>query len=298
MKEGGRGSRGGASAVFATSWCVRVALALVVLCGAGLMIESMARLLGIDPGFQPKNVLTMEMSLPQAELYSGPPGLPRFCQDIAEHVGAIPGVVSVGAVAHLPLLGTAGRSFAIEGRPDPGPENRANAHYSVACPNYFATMGVPVLEGREFTDQDMVGAPDVIVINQAMARKYWPGEDPIGKRIQCESWFTVVGVVRDVRHWGLDADVRPEFFRAYTQAAWPWMRVVVRTATAPGAYSATIRKALFEVAPDRPVSDTATMDRIVEDSLGSRRFPAILLGGFSVLALVLASVGLFGLLGS
>ena len=128
-----------------------VALALVVLCGAGLMIKSMTRLLGVDPGLNPKNVLTMQMSVPQEAIYVGPPGLPRFCQDLDEHVGAIPGVVSVGAVAHLPFEGNAGRGFQIEGRPPADPAHMPGADYSVACPNYFRTMGIPVLKGREFT---------------------------------------------------------------------------------------------------------------------------------------------------
>ena len=126
-------------------------LAMVVLSGAGLMIKSMTRLLGVDPGLNPKNVLTMEMSVPQEEIYVGPPGLPRFCQDLDEHVGAIPGVVSVGAVAHLPFRGNAGRSFQIEGQPPAAPGHLPGASYTVACPNYFRTMGIPVLKGREFT---------------------------------------------------------------------------------------------------------------------------------------------------
>src|SRR5581483_11826687 len=135
------------------------ALALLVLSGAGLMIKSMSRLMGVDPGLNPKNVLTMQMSVPQEAIYVGPPGLPRFCQDLEEHVGAIPGVVAVGAVAHLPFQGNAGRGFQVEGKPPAAPGHMPGASYSVACPNYFRTMGIAIVRGREFTDQDTLTSP-------------------------------------------------------------------------------------------------------------------------------------------
>jgi putative ABC transport system permease protein len=298
LKEGGRGSTAGRSSRLRHALvAAEVALALVVLSGAGLMIESMACLLGVDPGFNPKNVLTMGMSLPQEDLYNGPPGHPRFCQDLDERVSTISGVVAVGAVGHLPLQGDAGRSFAVEGQPDLGPGHRPGAHYSVACPNYFKALGVPLLAGRDFTHQDTVGAPGVIIINQSMAQKFWPKEDPVGKRIRLESqdgWFTVVGVVSDVRHWGLDNENQPQFFRPYTQAAWPVINIVVRTAAAPMSYAPAMKKALSEIEPDRPVSEMETMQNIVQDSLGSRRFPMLLLSAFALLALALAAVGIVG----
>jgi putative ABC transport system permease protein len=296
LKEGGRSSTGGhGSRLRHALVASEVALALVVLCGAGLMIESMARLLGVRPGFDPRNVLTMQMSLPQEDLYNGPPGLPRFCLDLEERVKPIPGVHAVGAVAHLPMEGNAGRSFLIEGRPDPGPGNADSANYTVACPDYFRAMGQPVLEGREFTQRDTLGSPGVIVINQTMARKFWPNEDPVGKRVQQGgSWLTIVGVVGDVRHWGLDEAMHPQFFRPYTQAAWPVMYIVVRAAAAPASYATAVKKALSETMPDRPVSDVETLETIVQDSVGSRRFPMLLLSAFAILALALAAVGIIG----
>lgn len=299
LKEGGRGStEGGGSRLRHALVASEVALALVVLCGAGLMIKSLARLLGVDPGLNPKNVLTMQMSVPQDAIYVGPPGLPRFCQDLDEHVSAIPGVVSVGAVAHLPFGGNAGRGFQIEGQPAAEPEHMPGANYTVACPNYFRTMGVPLLNGREFTRQDTLDSPAVIVINESMARKYWPKEDPVGRAIRLGGSdgprLTVVGVAGDVHHTGLDQDVQPQFFRPYTQAGWPIMNVVARTTSASGTFTAPIKRAIAEFLPDRPVSDVATMEDIVRDSTGSRRFPMLLLAGFAVLALVLAAVGIVG----
>src|SRR3989454_3579326 len=298
LKEGGRGSTQRGTRLRHGLVASEVALALVVLCGAGLMIESMAQLLGVDPGLDPKNVLTMQMSVPQEDIYTGPPGLPRFCQDIEEHAGAVPGVVSVGAVAHLPFEGNAGRGFAIEGQPAPDPGHLPGADYSVACPNYFRTMDIPVLKGREFTHQDTLSTPGVIVINETMARKFWPKEDPIGRAVRLGGPSgprqTVVGVVGDVHYLGLDAPVRPQFFRPYTQAGWPVMSVVVRTTSAPATFSAPIKKALAEVLPDRPVSNVETMEQVVHDSTGSRRFPMLLLATFAALALVLAAVGIIG----
>jgi len=295
LKEGGRGASMGRSRLRHALVASEVALALVVLSGAGLMIMSLSRLLGVDPGFDANNVITMEMSLPQEIIYNGPPDHPLFCRQLDEHVSAIPGVVTVSAVAHLPMSGDAGRGFQIEGRPDPGRGNMPNAAYSVACPNYFRALGVPILEGREFTQQDSLGAQGVIVINQAMAEKYWPKEDPLGRAIvQGGQRLTIVGVVANMHHWGLDEQYHRQFFRPYPQAGWPVMSVLVRTAGAPGAYTPAIKKALAEVEPDRPVSNIRLMREIVEGSLGSRRFPAFLLSAFAALALALAAVGIVG----
>ena len=298
LKEGGRGTGAGRSRLRHALVASEVALALVVLCGAGLMIASLSRLLGVDPGFDPNNVITMQMSLPQEIIYNGPPDHPQFCRALDEHVSAIPGVVAAGAVAHLPMMGNAGRSFLIEGRPDPGPGNRTGASYSVACPNYFRALGIPLLEGREFTQQDSLGAQNVIVINQAMAHKYWPNEDPVGRAIYLGDMsgprLTIVGVAGNIHQTGLDNEARPQFFRPYPQAGWPVMSVVVRTSAAPASYLLALKKALGEVEPDRPVSGVALLRDIVEDSVGSRRFPAMLLVGFSALALALAAVGIVG----
>ncbi len=298
LKEAGRGAITGRGRLRHALVASEVALALVVLCGAGLMITSLSRVLGVDPGFDPKNVLTMQMSLPQAIIYNGPPDHPLFCGDMDERISAIPGVVAAGAVSNLPFEGNAGRGFVVEGKPDPGPENMPGASYSVVCPSYFRALGVPVLEGREFTHKDSLGAPSVIVINQAMAREYWPKEDPVGRAIRLGGSdgprLTVVGVVGDVHNWGLDEKVRSQFFRPYPQAGWPEMSIVVRTKNAPASHTQAIKGALAQVEPDRPVSDVAPMQDIVSGSVGSRKFPALLLTGFAALALTLAAVGIIG----
>ena len=302
LKEGGRtAGTGGHNRLRQVLVASEVALALVVLSGAGLMIKSMTRLLGVDPGLNPKNVLTMGMSVPQEAIYVGPPGLPRFCQDLDEHLGAIPGIVSVGAVAHLPFQGNASRSFQIEGRPPADPGHQPGASYTVACPNYFRTMGIPVLKGREFTFQDTLNAPGVIVINEKMAHDFWPNENPVGRAIRLGGsngpHLTVVGVVGDVHFLGLDAPLRRQFFRPYPQAGWPVMKIVVRTISTPASYTVPVRKMLASFLPDSPVSGIETMEEVVHNSTGSRRLPMLLLSVFSVLALVLAAVGIVGVVG-
>jgi putative ABC transport system permease protein len=278
-----------------------VALALLVLAGAGLMIDSVARLLGVKPGLDPKNVLTMEMSLPQFNIYYGPPFHPLFCHDLDESIGTLPGVISVSSVSHLPLRGVpAERGFTIEGRPDPGAGNLAIANYAVACPNYFRTMRIPVLQGREFTDKDRLAASPVAIINASMARRFWPDQNPIGERFKLEGfssaepWFTVIGVVQDVRQGGLDGEIVPQFFRPYAQAAWPVMTVVVRTTSDPMSFAVLTKKALADIDPDQPVTNVRTMKQVLDDSLGPRRFPMLLLIAFSLLALVLAAIGIVG----
>jgi putative ABC transport system permease protein len=265
------------------------------------MIQSMARLLGVSPGFDLHNVLTLGMSLPQENTFYGPPGHPQFAHNLQEYVGSIPGVISVSAVSHAPVGGgNAGRGFVIEGRPDPGTENQPGAKYTIACPNYFQTMRIKLISGREFTEQDSLSAPGVIVINETMAKRYWPDEDPLGRRIKIglfntdAPWLTIVGVAQDVKQGGLDRQTRPEFFRPYNQAAWPVMTVVVRTASSPGAFITPIKQALAKFEPDRAASGISTMEEAIHDSVGSRRFPMMLLIAFSVVALTLAAVGISG----
>jgi putative ABC transport system permease protein len=303
LQEGSRGTTGGGGARLRQGLVIlEVSLALVVLTGAGLMIQSMARLLNVTPGFDPRNVLVLSMTLPQENLYYGPPGHPQFARELQQQVGGIPGVVSVSAVSHFPIGGGwAGRGFAIEGRPDPGAENQPGAKYTIICPDYFRTMGIRQLSGREFTEQDSLGAPGVIVINETMAKRYWPDEDPLGKRIKIglfdadAPWLTIVGVTQDVKQRGLDQQVRPEFFRPYNQAAWPVMTVVVRTAASPGSLIKPVKEALARIEPDRAASGVRTMEEVLHDSVGSRRFPMLLLVAFSLVALTLAAVGIAGL---
>jgi putative ABC transport system permease protein len=303
LKDSTRGSTSGGRTVLRHALvAAEVALTLVVLAGAGLMIASVGRLLSVDPGLDPKNVLVMEMSLPQENLYYGPPAHAQFCASLDQHVMAVPGVQSVSAIAQLPLSGaSAGRGIAIEGRPDPDPKDRPGASYTVACPNILRTLGIPLKAGREFTERDTVGAPAVALINEALAKRYWPKVDPVGKRFQIGDrvdphgqWMTIVGVLGDVRHGGLDRPAPLLFIRPYNQAAWPFMSVVTKTAAAPAAFAAPVKDALRVVEPQLPVASVDTMERIIGDSVAPRRFGMRLLAAFALVALVLAAVGIAG----
>ena len=304
MKESAPGATGGRGRLRYVLVASEVALTLVVVAGAGVMLLSVSRLLRVDSGLDTRNVLVMQMSLPQENLYYGPPGNPRFCEGLDQRVGGVPGVISASAIAHLPLSGAnAGRGIAIEGRPDPGPENQPGASYSVACPNVLRTLGMSLRSGREFTLRDTLEAPGVAIISEVMARRHWPGADAVGKRFKIglfgsdASWLTVVGVFKDVRQSGLDTDPRPWFLRPYAQAAWPTMTIVVKTASAPASFVAPVKQALAIVEPNRPVSGVRTMEDVIGTSVSSRRFPMLLLTLFGVLALVLAAVGIGGVVG-
>lgn len=301
LKEGrGRGTTARNGNLRHALVATEIALALGVLAGAALMIESMARLSRVELGLKPANLLTMSISLPQPVLYYGPPAKAGFCRDLTQHAGSIPGIETVSAISHLPIGGgNAGRGFVIEGRADPGDDGPGGS-YAVSCPDYFRTMGIPLTAGREFNHRDTVGAQPVAMINQAMAKRHWPNADPVGARIKLGNyrsnspWMTVVGVVGDVRHFGGDRDVPRQLYRPYTQAAWPVMTVVARTASTPEVFARPIKAALLQIDPDQAASTANTMEQIVQRSMGSRRMPTFLLAAFGLVALVLAAVGIAG----
>jgi predicted permease len=296
---GNRSTTGRLSHLRAGLVAIEVALALVVLVAAGLMIKSLTKLLSIDPGLNSANVLVLEMALPQPDFY-GPPIRTNFCSDVQERVGTLPGILTVGAISHLPLSGAnAGRGFSIEGRTLPPGEN-ASASYRLTCPGYFRAMGIRLIRGRDFGARDATDAPGVVIINEETANRYWPNEDPIGRRIKLgrsdgyNPWMTVVGVVADVRHFGLDQNVRREMFRPYSQGAWPVMTIVAKTAANPATYASSVRLALQGIDPDLPVARVSTMEAIERNSTGSRRFPMMLLGAFGAVAFTLAVLGVYG----
>jgi predicted permease len=305
LKEQARGSTGGKSRLRYGLVASEVALTLVVLAGAGVMIVSLARLLGVNPGLDPRNVLVMSLSLPQENLYYGPPGTPRFCEEIDRQVGAVPGVRSVSAIAHLPLSGGgAGRGLIIEGQPMPDPENQPGAAYTVACPGILRTLGIPLARGREFTAQDTVSSPGVALINESMAHRFWAKKDAVGKRFKIAGladeggdWLTVIGVMKDIRRGSLDDDIYSWFMRPYTQAGWPYMSVVTKTVSAPAAFANPVKRALAIVERTRAVTGVQTMEEVIGTSVSSRRFPMMLLSGFALLALTLAAVGIAGVVG-
>ncbi len=297
LKSGG--DRGGTSRftmVRTTLVGVEVALAVIVLAAAGLMIKSVTQLLAVNPGVDARNVLLMSIALPQKDFY-GPPVRTSFCADVEREVSSLPGVRSVAAMSHLPFEGNAGRGFGIEGRPAPPEGEGASANYRLTCPGYFGTLGIPLTSGRDFTHSDSTTGPGVVIINEETAKRYWPGANPIGQRIRIGAsapWLTIVGIVANVRHFGLDNAARREIYRPYSQAAWPVMTVTVKTAVEPMTLASPVRSALARIDPEQPVSRIRTMERVVSESVGGRRFPMQLLGLFSVVALLLAAIGVYG----
>jgi putative ABC transport system permease protein len=299
LKEGSRSlSSGMGRKRFRSALVVsEVALALVLLSGAGLMIRSLVLLLQVDSGVRANNVLAIDFSLASAQ-YSKAPARAAIFQQILNRVDQIPGVRSSAVVADVPLTQNEDSlSFSIAGVPDP-PNKQRQARFNVVGPNYFRTLGIPLFAGRDFTDDDNLSSPVVVVINQAMARAFWPNQNPVGERITTDqkSWYTVSGVAGDVRQMGLRSTTQPEVYISYLQDPyqWPYMSMLVRTSSDPLKLLAAVEQAVWSVDKDLPPSHPMTLDQIRSDSIAQPRVIALLLGLFAGLALVLASVGLYG----
>jgi putative ABC transport system permease protein len=299
LKEGNRSLSSGIGRKRFRSTLVvsEVALALVLLSGAGLMIRSLVLLLQVDSGVRANNVLAIDFSLASAK-YSKAPARAAIFQQILNRVDQIPGVRSSAVVTDVPLTQNEDSlGFSIAGVPDP-PNRPRQARFNVVGPNYFRTLGIPLLTGRDFTDDDNLSAPVVVVINQAMARAFWPNQNPVGQRITTDqnSWYTVSGVAGDVRQMGLRSAKQPEVYISYLQDPyqWPYMSMLVRTNSDPLKLLAAVEQAVWSVDKDLPPSHSRTLDQIRSDSIAQPRVIALLLGLFAALALMLASVGLYG----
>lgn len=277
-----------------------VAVALLLSVGAGLVIKSFVRLQQVSPGFEANNLLTMNIALPRKK-YSEPQQANAFFDQLAEQIKTLPGVKSVGGIDPLPLSNSnVTTSFLIEGAPVVPLAERPDAGERAVTPAYFETMGIPVLKGRSFTAQDRDNTPRVIIVNEALASRYWPNQDVIGKRLGFEedpskqAWREIVGVVGNVKHKALEAEANPEVYFPYQQLPKNFMSVVVRTSSDPVSMIPAIRSQVFTIDKDQPVFDIMTMDQRLAKSVASSRFVMLLLGSFSVLALGLAAVGLYG----
>ncbi|HYM11188.1 MAG TPA: ABC transporter permease [Bryobacterales bacterium] len=305
LKEGGRAPMGGARTRLRSALVVsEIALASMLLAGAGLLIRSFQKLHSIDPGFRPRNVLTLAVSAAGSP-HAGVVQRAAFYHRLVEQAAAIPGVQSASAVNHIPLAGDLWTNdFTIEGRPAPRPGSEPSAVYRVVLPDYFRTMGIALLEGRDFTERDTGNAPAVILINQALARRFWPGEDPLGKRMKLggadsqSSWLTIVGVVRDVKQWGWADKPGNEMYLPYYQTASPqaYTTLVVRAAADPAMLVKALPAAIWSLDKDLPISGLASMEDIVSNSMWQPRFSMLLLGSFAAVALLLASVGIYGMM--
>jgi predicted permease len=270
------------------------AVAAMLLVGAGLLTESLTRLMQVDPGFRSDNVLYAEVSLSPAR-YPEEAQVTAFWRRLCEQVSALPSVASAGVVNSPPLAMNFMTGFTIEGRPPTNPGQFDLAMYRVATPDYFRALGIPLLRGRVIAEGDIFGAQAVAVIDNEMARRFWPGEDPIGAKINLGGRArTVVGIVGAVKHYGLDAGLSPTLYLPQMQE--PNTRaltLVVRTTGNPLGIASAIRTAVKAVDPDQPVARIRSMDSIISGAVGNRRLMASGLGSFAALALVLVAIGLY-----
>jgi putative ABC transport system permease protein len=301
LKEGSKGSMGSVASKHTRGVLValEVALSLVLLVGAGLMIRSFLRLQQTNLGFNPENVLTVNLTLPESR-YPEERQQVSFFQDALARLQSVNGVQSVGATTSLPLtLSVNGSDFRIEGHPDPEPGKELIINMSSVSPGYFHTLGVPMLKGRDFSDRDNKDAPEAAIINSDLARTYFPDEDPIGKRMKftdTESWISIVGVSGDVKQLGQDIGVKPEIYFPYLQVPASSMSLVARTAKEPLSLVGAVKTQIQLIDKDLPIDDAKTMQQLLANSKSGRRFNLILLTGFALVALVLAMVGIYGVM--
>jgi predicted permease len=313
LKEGGRGDTDGVRSNRLRGFLVasEFALAFVLLIGAGLMIRSFFALQTVDPGFDPHNVLSMVVSVAGSkEGAAGARGV--FYRQLVQQIRRIPGVQSAAGINHLPLAGDLwGYDFEIEGRPKPRPGESPGAVYRIAMPGYFETMRLPLLSGRSIAESDDTRAPGVVVINQRAARQYWPGTNPIGKRITFTpaanppTWLTVIGVAADEKQDDWAANSEPAVYLAALQnndflndpaAHFKYITLVIRTVGNPADLAPAVKRTVWSFDRNLPVSAVLTMDRAVADATAQQRFEMLLLGMFAAVALVLAAIGIYGVM--
>jgi putative ABC transport system permease protein len=299
----GTGRTGGSSVKQRTRKALvisEVALSLILLVGAGLMIRSFWKLQRVDPGFDTSNTLTMSLGLSPIK-YPDAQQQAAFFDRVLAQVSSLPGVVSAGTTTTLPLEGSGStQPFTIEGQPAAAVAEQPTARMRYISPDYFRTMGIPLRQGRFFNDQDRADGIPVIIISESMARRFWPGQNPIGKRLipsfhLQQGAREVVGVVGDVKA-GLDTDASATMYVSYKQAPRPYMTIVARTASDPQKFIPSISQAVYAVDKEQALWDVRTMDQVLATSVSGQRFNMTLLIAFAVLAMVLAAVGVYGVM--
>lgn len=314
LKETGRGSSDGMQRNRLRSFLVasEFALSLVLLIGAGLMVRSFFALQSVDPGFNPHNVLSMVVSVAGSS-EAAPGNREIFYRQLLERVRALPGVESAAGINHLPLAGDLwGWPFVIEGRPKPRPGDSPGGVYRIATRGYLATMRIPLLRGRDLAEADTKTAPGVVLINEKAAHSFWPGEDPIGKRISFDAdtsdrptWLTIVGIVKDVKQGDWAAKPDEEVYLATFQNAQflealeshsSYITLVARTTGDPAALTQALKETVWSFDRNLPISQVVTMDAVVADANAQPRFEMMLLGIFAAAALLLAAVGIYGVM--
>jgi len=301
LKEGGRQTGGGSHRLRSSLVVFEVALSLVLLVGAGLLFRSFLTLVKTDAGFNPDNILTMNLILPGAK-YKEEAQRFAFYNDLLQRVQHLPGIESAAFVNYLPLGGAnSSDNYLVEGAPEPPPGKENDGRYRVCTPDYFQTMGIRLRSGRGFTEQDKAGTPPVVIVNEALARKHWPNQEAVGKRIRFYGpldkapWIEVVGVVQDVKH-ELDLPVTPEFYLPHAQDSWNAMILVAKTRVEPTSLAPQIRQQVWAIDKDQPVFDVFTMQQVRSMSVTLQSFSSVMLAIFAAVALVLAAVGIYGVM--
>jgi predicted permease len=303
LQEEGRGGSAGARSarVRAALVVAELALSLVLLVGAALLLVSFKRVLDVSPGFESQNIV-----LAPVDRQSGTNAdVVTFYQSLLERVRALPLVDAAAVASPLPFVGVDGRTgFRIEGRTTQSPIP-VRARPRLISPGYFATLGIPLLRGRTFTDRDVKGLPDVVIINAAAARRYWPDDNPIGRRIDVTfadppRWYEIVGIVGDVKHAGLEQDTDPEAYMPHAQAPYSGqarrLTLVVRTRTPLATMAPMLKNAVIEIDRNQPVGAIRTMEDLIAASVAPRRLNLWLVGAFAIVALVLTAAGLYGVM--
>jgi len=296
---GGRTAGSGGNRTRNALVVLETSLALVLLIGAGLVLKSLWRLQHIDPGFNPDKILTAQIDLAESK-YPKPPQQGAFFERLLVQTAALPGAQNVGAVSHIPLRGENVTSVLIENQPPPDPAATPTANFRVASANYFATMGIPLLRGRVFNDGDRDHSPLVVVIDEAMAKRFGAGQDPLNRRVSFKGpegpWLTVVGVVRGVRLASLKEEASATVYAPFLQRPRKTMIVVARTGGDPLQLAAALRRTVGAIDADQPMHDVKTMQDYVSDSLAKPRFNMLVLSLFSLVALLLAALGIYSVL--
>jgi len=300
LKEGGRQASAGTGQRLRSALVVsEIALAVVLLIGAGLMMKSLLRLLDTNVGFNTENLLTMGIVLPPAK-YQDPNQLSNVYTQLDERVRSLPGVVSAGRVDILPLTGGNTTRFNVDGDPIPPPGKETEANIRVVNETYFQTIGVPLLAGRVFDQRDDLNAPTVVIIGKTIADRLFAGRDPVGRQLRYPSIqvppVTIVGVVGDVKITGLDEELRPVLYYPFRQGGGTAANLVVRTNTDPTSLASTVRNEIRNIEGEAAILNVNTMETVISQTPASfmRRFPALLIGIFAVVALLLASIGIYG----
>lgn len=303
LREAPRGSSGPRGRILSGLLVTEIAVATLLLVGAGLLLKSFWRLQSVDPGFKAEHVLTASISLNREKYMQADDFRKVFFSNVLERVRSVPGVESVGMISHLPFGGRGvNMGFKIFGALEvPGDDDRLRAEYRVVSPDYFGTMNIPVRNGRMFTAQDSEPAQRVAVVNEAFVRQFFPGKTPIDQRLHvlfstpldCE----VVGVVGDVRHRGYDADARPEMYVSYLQeTTWPVMNLAIRTHGEPLAVAASVRREIETVDSAQAIFNVRPLETMMRDSIAERRFNLVLLLAFAIVAVMTAAAGIYGIM--